>query len=109
MRTGEVLEAPTLHCPRGHGLREGGDSRDCVASNTAAGKLRHMETRVLWSNRECRFALCRVAGKDDPAHSHEAAVVGRDAGEAQFMLKESLSGGGLIIPCREPASEGSVL
>ena len=41
-----------------------------IANRTGVGKLRHTETRVLWVQqavRECRFALCRVAGKDNPA------------------------------------------
>ena len=41
-----------------------------IANRTGVGKLRHIETRVLWVQqavRECRLALCRVAGKDNPA------------------------------------------
>ena len=41
-----------------------------IANRSGVGKLRHIETRVLWVQqavRECRFALCRVAGKDNPA------------------------------------------
>ena len=41
-----------------------------IANRTGVGKLRHIETRVLWvqqASGECRFGLCRVAGKDNPA------------------------------------------
>ena len=41
-----------------------------IPNRPGVGKLRHIETRVLWVQlavRECRFALCRVPGKDNPA------------------------------------------
>ena len=91
-----------------------------IANRTGVGKLRHIETRVLLVQQAVRGMQVRsVQGgrQGQPRrHSHEADVVGRNAeGSSEvlgplFMLKESLNGGGgLITPCREPASEGSVL
>ena len=68
-----------------------------IANRTGVGKLWHIKTRVLW---------VQQAVRESRRHSHEADVVGRDAGEAQGYWG---GGGGLITPCREPASEGSVL
>ena len=39
-----------------------------IANRSGVGKLRHIETGVLWVQqavKECSFALCRVAGKDN--------------------------------------------
>ena len=67
-----------------------------VPSRIARGKLRHIERRVLWVQqavRECRFALCRVAGKDKPADILTKPI-------SLDEMREKLRGIGAIVHAR---------